>query len=203
VDRDSHRELRVLEAVATNAHTTQRGLAAHLGIALGLTNLYLKRLVRKGYIKCVDLRANRVRYLLTPQGIAEKTRLTYAFMEYSLQVFREGRRHLKTMLQPYAEQPAVKIAIYGVGDAAELAYLCIKELGLEPAVIFDGQQGGLFLGTPIVDLAAHESVPYDVLIVATMESTTQALKLLLEAGVPRGKLVTLRDVPLEAVPSIN
>src|SRR5256885_8109434 len=94
VEVESHRELRVLEAISANERTTQRGLAAHLGIALGLANLYLKRLVRKGYIKCVTVPSNRVLYLITPKGIAEKTRLTYEFMEYSLQVFREGRKHL-------------------------------------------------------------------------------------------------------------
>src|SRR5690349_21437406 len=115
---------------------TQRGLATRLGIALGLTNLYLKRLVRKGYIKCVNVQSNRVLYLITPKGIAEKTRLTYEFLDYSLKVYREGRRHLKTMLEPYAQQASARIAIYGTGEAAELAYLCLKELGLEPVAVF-------------------------------------------------------------------
>jgi len=76
LDLESHRDLRVLEAVAADGRTTQRRLSHQLGIALGLTNLYLKRLARKGFIKCVNVRANRVRYLITPTGIAEKTRLT-------------------------------------------------------------------------------------------------------------------------------
>src|SRR5579872_2867259 len=100
VDVESHRELKVLEAISENERTSQRSLAAQLGIALGLTNLYLKRLVRKGYIKCVTIPSNRVLYLITPKGIAEKTRLTYEFMEYSLRVFRQGRDHLKAMLAP-------------------------------------------------------------------------------------------------------
>src|SRR5207253_9651748 len=75
VEVESHRELRVLEAISANERTTQRGLAAPLGIALGLANLYLKRLVRKGYIRCVTVPSNRVLYLITPQGIAEKPRL--------------------------------------------------------------------------------------------------------------------------------
>ena len=54
------RELAVLEAIENDARLTQRSLASTLGIALGLTNLYLKRLVRKGYIKCVNVRSNRL-----------------------------------------------------------------------------------------------------------------------------------------------
>ena len=88
MDTGAHRELKVLEAIADDERLTQRGLATRLGIALGLTNLYLKRLVRKGYVKCVNVHSNRVLYLITPKGIVEKTRLTYEFMEYSLQVYR-------------------------------------------------------------------------------------------------------------------
>ena len=203
MDTGAHRELKVLEAIAEDKRLTQRGLATRLGIALGLTNLYLKRLVRKGYIKCVSVHSNRVLYLITPKGIAEKTRLTYEFMEYSLQVYREGRRHLKTMLKPYAEQPSARIAIYGTGEAAELAYLCLKELGLEPVVVFDGHSSGTFLGVRILDIRDHTSVQYDLMIVATMDRTADIPRRLVSTGVPPSKLLTLRpvEVPqLDAVP---
>jgi DNA-binding MarR family transcriptional regulator len=82
MDIEAHRDLKLLEAVEADSRVTQRGLATHLGIALGLTNIYLKRLVRKGYVKCVNVQSNRITYLLTPTGIAEKLRLTYEFMDY-------------------------------------------------------------------------------------------------------------------------
>src|SRR4051794_23826620 len=66
MDIEAHRDLQLLEAVEQNARVTQRTLATKLGIALGLTNIYLKRLVRKGYIKCVNVQSNRITYLLTP-----------------------------------------------------------------------------------------------------------------------------------------
>jgi len=193
VDVESHRELKVLEAISANERTTQRGLAAQLGIALGLANLYLKRLVRKGYIKCVNVQSNRVRYLITPTGIAEKTRLTYEFMEYSLRLFRESRTQLKLMLAPYVAQPAVRIAIHGTGEAAELAYLCLRELGFEPVAVFDGRQNGQFFGVPIRPISEHAQVPFDALIVATLTDPTDLLKSLTEAGVSPAKLVTLRS----------
>src|SRR4030095_13091064 len=99
--------------------------------------------------------------------IAEKTRLTYEFMAYSVQVFREGRRHLKIMLEQHAAaQAQARISIYGTGDAAEVAYFCLKELGLELEVVFDGQRGGTFFGKPVVDVRDHRSVEYDIMIVA-------------------------------------
>src|SRR5262249_51175482 len=79
MDIEAQRQLQLLEAVQEDSRVTQRGLATKLGIALGLTNIYLKRLVRKGYIKCVNVQSNRLTYLITPRGIAEKARLTYEF----------------------------------------------------------------------------------------------------------------------------
>src|SRR6266550_7618540 len=95
---EDRRNLQALAAIAEDAQITQRNLANKLGMALGLTNIYLKRLVRKGYVKCVNVQSNRLRYLLTPTGIAEKTRLTFEIMEYSLVLYRQVRQHLRAVL---------------------------------------------------------------------------------------------------------
>src|ERR1041384_6953123 len=92
MDIEAHRDLKLLEAVEQDSRVTQRTLATKLGIALGLTNIYLKRLVRKGYIKCVNVQPNRISYLITPRGIAEKARLAYEFMDYSLHLYSEVQR---------------------------------------------------------------------------------------------------------------
>jgi hypothetical protein len=162
-------------------------------MAVGLVNLYLKRLARKGYIKCVNVQSNRVRYLITPKGVAEKTRLTYEFMEYSLQVFRQGRRHLKAILQPYVVSPGVRIAIYGTGEAAELSYLCLKELGLEPTVVFECQGGSTFFGVPVRALSEHSTVAFDLLVAATFAEPAGVLAELERHGIPRDQVVTLRE----------
>src|SRR5258708_7866237 len=107
---DDHRDLQVLEAVAGNDRITQRRLAERLGIALGLTNVYVKRLVRKGYIKCINIQSNRILYLITPKGITEKTRLTYEYMQHSLRVYGQVRGHLRKVLQPLADSGHKRIA---------------------------------------------------------------------------------------------
>jgi DNA-binding MarR family transcriptional regulator len=182
----------VLEAIGKNDRTTQRSLASHLGIALGLTNLYLKRLARKGYIKCVNIQSNRVRYLITPKGIAEKTRLTYEFMDYSLQVYRQGRSHLRAILSPYAADASARIAIYGTGEAAELAYLCLRELGLEPVLVIDEVDGSRFFGIPVVGVVDHASDAYDHVIVGAMEGIEAKIKRLIDCGVAPSKVLALR-----------
>ena len=94
MDIDSQRVLRLLDVVEQESTLTQRTLSARLGIALGLTNLYVKRLIRKGYIKCVTVRANRLAYVITPRGLAQKARLTLKFMEYSLALYRLSLIHI-------------------------------------------------------------------------------------------------------------
>ena len=191
MDIEDRRDLKLLEAVEQNSRVTQRGLATKLGIALGLTNIYLKRLVRKGYIKCVNVQSNRITYLITPRGIAEKARLTYEFMDYSLHLYGEVRQHLRGVLQECAAADR-RVAIYGRGEAAELAYLSLKECGLEPVAVFDVDGGDDFLGMPVRPLRDHGQVTYDLIIVATLESSGQQVAALIKDGVPPEKLFPLR-----------
>jgi DNA-binding MarR family transcriptional regulator len=198
MDVESRRELQVLEAIELDRHITQRNLAAKLGVALGLTNIYLKRLIRKGYIKCVNVQSNRLLYLITPQGIAEKTRLTYEFMDYSLHLYREVRQHLRKVLRPCRDEGVSRIAVYGTGEAAELAYLSLREQGLEPVAVFTDEGGGTFLGIPIRAIAEYGEIACDRLIVATLEKPDAAVHRLLTAGVAPGHLVMLK--PADQLP---
>ena len=155
LDIEAQRDLQLLEAVEADSRVTQRGLSTQLGIALGLTNIYLKRLVRKGYIKCVNVQSNRITYLLTPHGIAEKLRLTYEFMDYSLHLYGDVRQHLRTVISECAAAGR-RVAIFGRGEAAELSYLTFKEFGLDPLAIFDVEGGRDFLGMPVLPISRQD-----------------------------------------------
>ena len=197
MDVEAHRDLRVLEAVQQDSRLTQRGLASKLGIALGLANIYLKRMIHKGYIKCVNVQPNRISYLITPRGIAEKARLTYEFMDYSLHLYGEVRQHLRAALRECAAA-GKRVAICGSGEAAELAYLSLKESGLDPVAVFDADGGREFLGMPVLAITEHATVDFDLIIVATLDRSGQQLQALLDVGVPREKLFPLRK---EAAPA--
>ena len=196
MDREAHRDLRLLEAVHQDSRVTQRGLATQLGMALGLANIYLKRMIRKGFIKVVNVQRNRITYLITPRGIAEKARLTYEFMDYSLHLYGEVRQHLRAALL-HCAAAGQRVAICGRGEAAELAYLSLKKSGLEPVTVFDSEGGGEFLGMPVLPLSEHAQVEYDLIIVATLDPASTKLTELLNAGVPESKLYPLRrqEVP--------
>ena len=188
---ESRRDLQLLEALEQESRITQRSLATRLGIALGLTNLYLKRLIRKGYVKCVTVSPNRLVYSLTPKGVARKARLTYEFMKYSLDFYRDARQHLRrSLVQAVAQQQ--RVAIYGTGDAAELVFLLLRDMGLELVAVFGPEGDGCFLGLPVQSITGHADVAYDVLIVALLERPAGTAKLLARSGVPDGKVLMLR-----------
>jgi DNA-binding Lrp family transcriptional regulator len=191
MDVEAHRDLRVLEAVQQDSRLTQRGLASKLGIALGLANIYLKRMIHKGYIKCVNVQPNRISYLITPRGIAEKARLTYEFMDYSLHLYGEVRQHLRAALRECAAA-GKRVAIYGSGEAAELAYLSLKESGLDPVAVFDADGGHEFLGMPVLPIADHATIEFDLIIVASLDRSGQPMQALLDVGVAKDKLFPLR-----------
>lgn len=191
MELESRRDLQLLQALEQQSTITQRTLSSRLGIALGLTNLYLKRLIRKGYVKCVTVSPNRLVYSLTPKGIARKARLTYEFMKYSLDFYRDARQHLRSSLvQAVAERK--RVAMYGTGDAAELVFLLLRDMGLELVAVFGAERDGSFLGLPVEAIADHSSVEYDVLIVAVLERPAGTLKLLRRSGVPQDKVMMLR-----------
>jgi ribosomal protein S25 len=127
--------LGVLDAVERDQHVTQRVVASELGIALGLANAYLKRCIRKGLVKVSQVPRRRYAYDLTPQGFAEKSRLTASYLAHSLTFFRNARSQMAAIFAEAGAHGHHRLALVGDGDLAEIALLVAREGGLElPAV---------------------------------------------------------------------
>jgi DNA-binding MarR family transcriptional regulator len=198
MERQAERELEILIAIGEGKPLTQRALAQRLGVAVGLTNLYLRRLMRKGFIKVGGFPRKpavrkRLRYVLTGKGIAEKSRLTYEYMTHSLRLYRRARAHLREAMAGLPNRDARKVALYGAEDAAELAYLTLCELGLEPIAVFGGHPGRRFLGLEVRDLRELAPREFDAIVVATFDKPDAHVTALTALGVPRDRLVMLRQ----------
>lgn len=124
MDSEAEITLGLLNAVHEDSGLTQRSAARNLGIALGLTNAYLKRCIRKGYIKVRQIPSNRYAYYLTPQGFAEKARLTTEYLSHSFTFFRQAREQCTDALSTCAANGWTNVALAGAGDLAEIAVLC-------------------------------------------------------------------------------
>ena len=192
---DTARDLTILSAIADNDRLTQRHLARELGVTVSLANLYVRRLALKGFIRVINIRANRLRYLLTPKGLAEKSRLTYTYMCRTFERYREARQSLQAALHPLTEDGHKRIAFYGIGEAAEVAYLCLKEVGLDLAAVFESEDGEKFLGLPIQRLEELSPNEFDRVVITSFisqEVTEAKVQELLRLGVPRDQIVTLQ-----------
>jgi DNA-binding MarR family transcriptional regulator len=197
MERHAERDLEILTAIEEGRPLTQRALAQRLGVALGLANLYLKRLAGKGFIKIREFPTKpaarkRLRYMLTPRGVAEKARLTYEYMGHSLQLYRRTRDNLRDAMGQLAQNGMKRIALCGTGEAAELAYLTLREFGLEPVGVFDGHGGGHFLGLPVQPVSELPGADVDGIVVATFERPERHVDELGRMGIPAQKLLTLR-----------
>lgn len=121
---------RLLEAIEKNPDTTQAGLAAQLGVAVGSVNWYLKRLIRKGHVKVTHLQRRKLRYFVTPQGLALKARLTSQYLETSLRVYRELRQAARDALAEVEASGYETVYLEGEGEAAEIFRLTCLEQGV-------------------------------------------------------------------------
>lgn len=129
--------LGVLNAIHGDSNITQRSIAGELGIALGLTNSYLKRCIKKGLIKVQQVPANRYAYYLTSQGFSEKTRLAGEYLTQGFQFFRTARKQCSDIYNVCSEQGQKRIALHGLTDLAEIAVLCANDHDVELVSIID------------------------------------------------------------------
>ena len=191
MDLQGQRNLLLLSELDRNGRATQRTLSLKLGVALGLTNLYLKRLARKGSIKVSTSPRDRTRYVLTAQGLAEKSRLTNQYLQHSLSYYREMRGRLKQMLTSLDGTNGHTVAIYGTNELAELAYLSLREMNIDCVGFIDGNSRESFLSCPVVSPEGIARWQFDRVLIADLEQAAACEEQLIQSGVPREKVLRL------------
>ena len=131
------REVQILDAIQVDARISQRTLAGRLGVALGLINVTIKRLASKGYINIVKMDAQQFSYFVTPRGVAEKARRLMAHMSNTLEFYDMSRSLIRKSLEDLERTGVRRIAIYGVGDVAEMVFVVLRHVGLDLVCIAD------------------------------------------------------------------
>ena len=185
------RDLVLLSELERDGNVTQRTLATKLGVALGLTNLYIKRLARKGFIKITTIPPHRIKYILTPQGFAEKSRLTYQYMQYSLSYYRDIRDRLRKTLAAAANDGAKRVVIYGTGELAEMAYLSLREMNLTLVGFVDDREVDTFLSYPVWRPNVLADWEFDAVLLADLARTADAAETLARQQVAGDKVLAL------------
>lgn len=124
----SEKEFEIINVIASNRSTNQRTLAAQTGVSLGLTNLLLKRLVTKGYLRAKQLNARKVHYLLTPQGFAEKARKSYHYTLKTINSLSHLRLRIQALVEDYYAAGERHFVLVGRGDFSDLADMAMRQI---------------------------------------------------------------------------
>jgi DNA-binding MarR family transcriptional regulator len=191
--------LGVLTAIDRDSNTSQRTISRELDVALGLANAYLKRCVRKGLIKIKQVHRRRYAYYLTPQGFAEKSRLTAQYLSASFTFFRRAREQISDLMRDCAENGHLRVAFAGVSDLAEVGTLCAHDHPITLVGIVDASRAGQqFCGLPVRG-KLDELGPVDIVIVTSLVKPDLVFRAM-EDELGRGRVVAPQLLPVVAKP---
>jgi len=192
MDTQDIRTLKLLEEIDKDYTQSQRDLSNKLDISLGLVNSFVKRLANKGYCKITTLPKNRVKYILTPKGAMEKTRLTYQYLQYSFELYRGARRNLQKHFNGLVAQGVKHVVFYGVSEIAEIAYISLQETAIKMVAIVDEKRvGKIFLGNVVKDPLVLGSLSFDRILITSMKKDDSQLEKILKKGIASSKIVML------------
>jgi predicted ArsR family transcriptional regulator len=130
------RELTLLEQIERDPDVTQASLATQLGVAVGTVNWHIKRLVAKGYVKVKRAERKKLRYIITPEGIALRARLTVDYIERSFDLYRRTRQRVKMYLSEVKKAGYDRVRLIGEGDVADICRLSCLEQDIQ--IVPDG-----------------------------------------------------------------
>ena len=125
---ETTRDLSLLDNIEHQPDVTQADLATQLGVAVGTVNWHLKRLISKGYVKVMRAERRKLRYLITPEGLAQRARLTVDYVEQQLIMYRRVRQKVKEYVEQVKSDGYDRVRLVGDGDVADICRLtCLEQ----------------------------------------------------------------------------
>lgn len=193
LDRTPQNDLKafqLLSEVAEHQQISQRELAKRLGIAVGLVNSYLKNLISKGFVRVKSFPSNRYAYLLTPQGVAEKSRLAYQHVNYFTSLYTVTRQEYLQLFRRLALMNIAAVSFCGVDEVAEIAWLSLQETDLKLDAVYDDQNAGTdFIGRTVLPLGAISHPHPDQIIITSLKKADSLQSRLLTLGIKPAAII--------------
>ena len=198
----SQYDRQILQAIASSEHVTQRSLAGDLGVALGLTNLLIRRLVGKGYVRMAGMGTRHVRYLMTPAGWEALARATRESLENTVHLYTQTREHIRASLDAVSarcEPDATgqkRVVFYGAGDVAEIAYVSLQRTDLTLVGVVDDRRRGRFFeitihGPELLTPGLLDGVAFAHVVVTSVRHADAIRTNIMGRGVPLDRVTCL------------
>jgi hypothetical protein len=191
----------ILEQVATRKALSQRSLARDTGIALGLANLLIRRMVRQGWVRMVRVRPNRVAYRITPAGLAERDRRSRAHLAGTVAQYVHARDRIAQRFAALSAGwpasanggPGKRIVFCGAGEVAEIGYVCLQRTDLQLVGVIADAGAGEFFGLPVLPYDALQSdrlgkMPFGMLVVMSFGDRRPIRQRLAATGLPSSRV---------------
>ncbi len=183
--KDERYTLEILSRIEENNRITQPEIAGLLGISLGLTNAFIKRIARKGYIKLTTIPRDRAKYLLTAQGIAEKSRLTLNYLQYSISFYKQAKQTISGAYADLEKEGVKDIVFYGIGEIAEIAYILLQQKQMRlTGVIDESHAGSVFMKRNVGTDADLSRMSFDKIIITSFEAPDDIIMKLTRLEIP-------------------
>jgi DNA-binding MarR family transcriptional regulator len=202
---------RILDTIELGQPISQRSLARELGVALGLANLLVRRLVSKGFIKMLNVRPNRVRYVITSAGMSEKARITRAYFDNTVRLYTHTREQIRrNFLALSASWPSregnaasdriKRVLFYGAGEVAEIGYISLQTTDLHLVGVVDDYVDTNFFGQPVhrpedLQRGGLDGEPFSVVIIMSFRNANLMRAKLDRLGVPSERIYPLLEAP--------
>jgi len=205
MDRNALFELEILKHVEESPRLNNRMAAGKLDVSVKLAHATLKKMVTKGLLHVKKEHSRRWDYFLTPNGIAEKTRLTYQFLEFSMQFYREARRRSAQLCRDLSESGVKRVAFLGAGEMAEIVYLGVVEWGLQLVEVFDDEkQAQKFMSVPVRPLAELPATSCERIVVCLYDKLHPMTANYLPEGVEHdSRMLWVFSVPAKAATEVQ
>jgi len=123
-------EYELLNEIAQDSLVTQASLSTRLGIAVGSVNWYIKRLIHRGWVKVSHLDRTRLKYDLTPEGMAVFTQRALNYARDSLKIYSDYRKKAKSLVNDLQESGIRQAYIEGDDEVADILRLTCIEAGI-------------------------------------------------------------------------
>jgi DNA-binding MarR family transcriptional regulator len=152
-DVKSH-EYKLLDEIAQDSMITQAGLSDRLGIAVGSVNWYIKRLIQRGWVKVSRLDHTRLKYDLTPDGMAVFSQRAILYARDSLKVYSDFRSKAKRLVAELKQRGIRRVYLDGNDTTMDILRLTCIEAGIS----FDSVPKKIILRASADDyeIAAHK-----------------------------------------------
>jgi DNA-binding MarR family transcriptional regulator len=123
-------EYELLGEIAQDSMVTQANLSKRLGIAVGSVNWYIKRLIKRGYVKVSHLDRTRLQYDLTPEGMSVFTERAVQYAKDSLKIYKSFRQQAKGIVSELKEKGISQVYLDGNDEVMDILRLTCIEAGI-------------------------------------------------------------------------